>query len=66
MSILIVVGTRPEIIKMAPVIKVLERSGLGFVYVHTGQHFDFEMSRVFIEELGLPEPHVGFSLENSS
>ncbi|MGC9106948.1 MAG: non-hydrolyzing UDP-N-acetylglucosamine 2-epimerase [Infirmifilum sp.] len=66
MSVLIVVGTRPEIIKMAPVVKRLEVAGLDFVLIHTGQHFDFEMSRVFIEELGLPEPHVGFSLENSS
>ena len=66
MSILIVVGTRPEIIKMAPVIKELERRGLGFSLIHTGQHYDYEMSRVFIEELELPQPHTSFVLDNSN
>jgi UDP-N-acetylglucosamine 2-epimerase (non-hydrolysing) len=64
--VLVVVGTRPEIIKMAPVIKELERKGLDFFFVHTGQHYDYEMSRVFIEELGLPEPSISFELENSN
>ncbi|RLI43851.1 UDP-N-acetylglucosamine 2-epimerase (non-hydrolyzing) [Candidatus Bathyarchaeota archaeon] len=64
MSILIVVGTRPEIIKMAPVIKELERRGLGFSFIYTGQHYDYEMSRVFIEELELPQPHTSFVLNN--
>lgn len=63
---LVVVGTRPEIIKMAPVIKELERRGLDFFFVHTGQHYDYEMSRVFIEELELPEPSASFRLENSN
>lgn len=65
MSVLAVVGTRPEIIKMAPVIKELERRRVDFVFVHTGQHYDYEMSRVFIEELGLPKPHVSFELSNT-
>ena len=64
MSILLVVGTRPEIIKMAPIIIGLEKAGIEYLFVHTGQHYDYEMSRVFIEELGLPEPHISFSLEN--
>lgn len=66
MSILIVVGTRPEIIKMAPVIKELEKRSIEFVFVHTGQHYDYEMSRVFVEELGLPSPHVSFELSSST
>ena len=66
MSVLIVVGTRPEIVKMAPVIKELERRGLNFSFIHTGQHYDYEMSRVFIEELELPEPHASFMLENTN
>ncbi|MBO3798464.1 MAG: UDP-N-acetylglucosamine 2-epimerase (non-hydrolyzing) [Thermoproteota archaeon] len=66
MSILVVVGTRPEIIKMAPVIRRLEEKGLEYVFVHTGQHHDYEMSRIFIEELELPSPHVSFKLSNSS
>ena len=66
MSVLVVVGTRPEIIKMAPVIKELERRGLSFSFIHTGQHYDYEMSKVFIEELGLPKPHASFILNNSN
>jgi len=50
----VIVGTRPEIIKMAPVIKLLGRSS--YILVHTGQHYSYELDRVFFEELGLPEP----------
>ena len=66
MSVLVFTGTRPEIIKMAPVIKRLEAAGIDFVYIHTGQHYDYEMSQVFIEELGLPRPHFVFRLEGAS
>ncbi|RLG83520.1 MAG: UDP-N-acetylglucosamine 2-epimerase (non-hydrolyzing) [Thermoprotei archaeon] len=65
MNLMVVVGTRPEIIKMAPVVKELERRGVDFLFIHTGQHYDYELSQVFIEELGLPRPHESFILENS-
>ncbi|MBN1677273.1 MAG: UDP-N-acetylglucosamine 2-epimerase (non-hydrolyzing) [Candidatus Thermoplasmatota archaeon] len=52
----VVVGTRPEIIKMAPVYFALEKARLGPRLVHSGQHYDYEMSKVFFEELELPEP----------
>jgi len=64
--IAVVVGTRPEIIKMAPVILELQERGLDFTFVHTGQHHDYEMSKIFIEELGLPEPHYSFVLRGES
>jgi len=64
MNIAIVVGTRPEIIKMAPVIMNLKKRGLDFALIHTGQHYDYEMSQLFMEQLGLPEPHESFALEN--
>jgi len=63
-EIAIVVGTRPETIKMAPVIRELEKRGISFVFIHTGQHYDYNMSRQFIVELGLPEPDISFELEN--
>ncbi|MEM4488684.1 MAG: UDP-N-acetylglucosamine 2-epimerase (non-hydrolyzing) [Desulfurococcaceae archaeon] len=66
MNILVFTGTRLEIIKMAPVIKKPEDKGLEFIYVHTGQHYDYDMSRRFIEELGLPNLHLEFKLENDS
>jgi UDP-N-acetylglucosamine 2-epimerase (non-hydrolysing) len=58
MHILYVVGTRPNLVKTAPVIGAL-RSRLPdgrHTVVHTGQHYDRLMSEVFFEELGMPEP----------
>ena len=48
-----VFGTRPEIIKLAPVIRAFEKLGVRPLLIHTGQHYDYEMSRVFLEELEL-------------
>ncbi len=58
MRILYVVGTRPNLVKTAPVIGAL-RARLpesAHVVVHTGQHYDRQMSEIFFEELGMPEP----------
>ncbi len=63
---MIVVGTRPEIVKMAPVIRTFEAKGLPYVFVHCGQHYDYDMSERFIEELELPEPDFGFKVRASS
>ena len=52
----IILGTRPEIIKMSPVIRECERRGLDYFILHTGQHYSPEMDRVFFEELELPDP----------
>jgi len=51
---------------MAPVVRELERRGVEFVFIHSGQHYDYEMYQLFLEELGLPRPHEGFRLENSN
>lgn len=60
---MIVVGTRPEIVKMAPVIRALEEKGQSYVFVHCGQHYDYNMSQRFIEELELPTPDYGFKVK---
>ncbi|AIY90186.1 UDP-N-acetylglucosamine 2-epimerase [Geoglobus acetivorans] len=52
----IILGTRPEIIKMSPVIRECEKRGLDYFILHTGQHYSYEMDRVFFEELELPQP----------
>ena len=52
----IVLGTRPEIIKMMPLVKECQRRGLDFELLHSGQHYSFEMDRVFFSQLELPEP----------
>jgi UDP-N-acetylglucosamine 2-epimerase (non-hydrolysing) len=54
--IAIVLGTRPEIIKMAPVIRECQSRKIPFTLIHTGQHYTYEMDRVFFNELDLPHP----------
>jgi len=54
--IAIVLGTRPEIIKMSPIIRECEAKHLDYFILHSGQHYSYEMDRAFFEELELPEP----------
>lgn len=56
--IAIVAGTRPNFMKVAPVIRALGRRGIPARLIHTGQHFDPSMSAVFFRDLGLPDPDV--------
>ena len=56
MRVLSVVGNRPQFIKSGPLSVALRDAGIDEVVVHTGQHWDDDMSAVFFEELGLPEP----------
>jgi len=56
MTIAIILGTRPEIIKMAPVIRECQRRGLDYSIIHTGQHYSYQMDRIFFEQLELPQP----------
>jgi UDP-N-acetylglucosamine 2-epimerase (non-hydrolysing) len=53
--IAIVLGTRPEIIKMSPVIRACEKENVDYFILHTGQHYSYNMDRIFFEQLGLPE-----------
>jgi len=62
MKTAIVLGTRPEIIKLAPIIKKLKNSSLIF----TGQHYDYEMSLQFIKQLGLPTPDYSLKISKSN
>lgn len=59
----LVAGARPNFMKLAPMVRALERRKdvLSYRIVHTGQHYDREMSDVFFEELGIPKPdhHLG-------
>ena len=55
-KIAVTLGTRPEIIKMAPVIRELETRGAVFFVLHTGQHYSYNLDGVFFEQLKLPKP----------
>jgi UDP-GlcNAc3NAcA epimerase len=55
-KVLSVVGNRPQFIKSAPLSVALRQAGVDEVVVHTGQHYDRQLSQVFFDELGLPEP----------
>ena len=56
MRIAHILGTRPNFVKMAPVIAATREGGHNNLVIHTGQHYDRAMSDVFFEELGVPEP----------
>ncbi len=58
MRICSVVGARPQFIKAAMVSRALMEAGIEEVLIHTGQHYDANLNRIFFEELGLPEPQV--------
>lgn len=62
-DIIIVVGTRPEVVKMAPVIRALQELGGQFTFVHSGQHYDYNLSKQFINELQLPSPDHSFKIQ---
>ena len=64
--VVVVVGTRPEIIKMAPVIRALNKAKLPLVFVHCGQHYDYNMAQQFIENLELTAPDYFLEIESSS
>ncbi len=67
MKILHVVGARPNFMKAAPVMRALShRDGVGQVLVHTGQHYDNNMSQVFFEELDIPEPEINLGVGSGS
>jgi UDP-GlcNAc3NAcA epimerase len=61
MKVLTVIGARPQFIKAAPVSRAVAATGIRESLLHTGQHFDAQMSDVFFKELGIPAPerHLG-------
>ncbi len=62
-SLVFVVGTRPEIIKMAPVILEAENRNIPFTIIHTGQHYDKEMSDQFFDVLKLRKPDINLGVQ---
>jgi UDP-N-acetylglucosamine 2-epimerase len=65
MKVLSVVGNRPQFVKSAPLSVALRERGIDEVVVHSGQHYDRELSQVFFDELGLEEPRYRLDLHTS-
>src|SRR5438309_1981022 len=65
MRVLSIVGNRPQFIKSGPLSVALRKAGIDEVLLHTGQHWDDELSQVFFDELGLPEPRYRLDLHTA-
>lgn len=66
MKIAIILGTRPEIIKMSPVIRECESRGLDYFVLHTGQHYSYNLDKIFFDELQLPQPRYNIDVGSGS
>jgi len=66
MKISIIVGTRPEIIKMSPIIRECIRLNVDFFILHSGQHYSYNMDRVFFEQLELPQTKYNLNVGSGS
>src|SRR6266545_5260782 len=65
MRVLSIVGNRPQFIKSAPLSTALRKAGIEEAVLHTGQHYDPELSQVFFDELGLGEPRYSLNIRGS-
>ncbi|MFX1443328.1 MAG: non-hydrolyzing UDP-N-acetylglucosamine 2-epimerase [Promethearchaeota archaeon] len=64
--IFLVAGARPNFMKIAPLIRELNKKKIEFKLIHTGQHYDYEMSKIFFEGLGIPEPDIYLNVGSAS
>ena len=65
-KIFLVAGARPNFMKVAPLIKELIKKKIEFKLIHTGQHYDYEMSKIFFNGLGIPEPNIYLNVGSAS
>src|SRR4051794_33776486 len=65
MKVFSVVGNRPQFVKAAPTSVALRERGIDEIVLHTGQHYDPELSQVFFEELALEQPRYALDLRTA-
>ena len=75
LKLILVAGARPNFMKIAPLVKAIKRHNekldhndayIEFLLVHTGQHYDIQMSEVFFRDLGLPKPDINLEVGSAS
>ena len=75
MKLILVAGARPNFMKIAPLVRAIKRHNekldhngahIEFLLVHTGQHYDIQMSEVFFRDLGLPKPDINLEVGSAS
>ena len=66
MTIALITGTRPEIIKMFPLMKIFDSRLIDYTYIHTGQHYDQELFIKFIEEFGVRKPDYHITMKEAN
>ena len=62
MKVITIIGARPQFVKAATVSRELKKTGIAEILVHTGQHFDHNMSQVFFDEMEIPHPHYNLEI----
>jgi UDP-N-acetylglucosamine 2-epimerase len=62
MHVVVVTGTRPQIIKTAPLLTAFEKKKIAYSFIHTGQHYSYEMAAQFIESLDIREPDYNLEI----
>ncbi|MCW4018866.1 MAG: UDP-N-acetylglucosamine 2-epimerase (non-hydrolyzing) [Candidatus Bathyarchaeota archaeon] len=66
MKLILILGTRPEILKCSSLIRECERLGLDYCVLHTGQHYSYSMDKVFFDQLDLPQPKYHLDVGSGS
>jgi UDP-GlcNAc3NAcA epimerase len=61
-KIVSIVGARPNFVKLAPIYKTMNNFSIEHTIVHTGQHYDYNLSKIFFKEFGIPEPHFNLDV----
>lgn len=64
-KVCIILGTRPEIIKMSPIIRFCKKNELDFFVLHTGQHYSYNMDKKFFEDLELDQPKYNLGINGN-
>jgi len=65
-KVAIVLGTRPEIIKMSPIIRYIIKKNINYYIIHSGQHYSYNMDKVFFEQLQIPKPKYKLEVGSKS